>query len=51
MVTMGTEAEDRELTNIARKLIRWAKAKRKARDIAIARALEKHPKQPPRTGE
>lgn len=51
VVTMGTEAEDRELTNLARKLIRWAKAKRKARDVAIARALEKHPKQPPRTGE
>lgn len=51
VVTMGTEAEDNELTNLARKLIILAKAKKKARDIVIARALEKHPKQPPRTGE
>ena len=51
IVTMGTEAEDRELTNLARKLIAWAKAKQKAKNIAIQKAVEKHPKQPPRTGE
>jgi hypothetical protein len=28
---MGTEAEDRELTNLARKLLKWAKAKQAAK--------------------
>jgi hypothetical protein len=51
IVTMGTEAEDRELTNLARKLIIWSKAKQKARKITIAKAVEKHLKQPPHTGE
>ena len=31
VVTMGTEAEDRELTNLARKLLKWAKAKQAAK--------------------
>jgi len=31
VVTMGTEAEDRELRDLARKLIRWAKRKQAAK--------------------
>lgn len=51
VVTMGNEAEDRELTNLARKLLAMVKAKQKARNIAIVKEAEKHLKRPPRTGE
>jgi hypothetical protein len=40
VVTMGTEAEDRELTNLARKLIVLAKAKQKVKRELIVKNKE-----------